>query len=87
MECVGGGVDYNSGPYSGHFDVGVTRASFNVSINTDIIFEDNETFYLDINLPSLPRSVTVSDPGQTTVIIADDDGKEQEYHCTREQRF
>ena len=87
MKYVGGGVDYNSGPYTVQFDAGVMRASFNVSINNDIIFEGNETFYLDINLPSLPRSVTVSDPGQTTVVIVDDDGKEQEYHCIREQRF
>ena len=87
MEYVGGGVDYNSGPYNVQFDAGVTSASFNVSINTDIMFEDNETFYLDINLHSLPRSVTVSDPGQTTVIIVDDDGKEQKCNCTREQCF
>ena len=68
-------MDYNSGPYNVQFNVGVTRVSFNVSIIDDITFEGNESFYLDINLSSLPRSVIISDFGQTIVTIIDDDGK------------
>ena len=53
----------------------MTRVPFNVSITTDSILEGNETFYLLINASTLPREVSVEDPGQTTVIIVDDDGK------------
>ena len=53
----------------------MTRVPFNVSIATDSVFEGNETFYLLINASTLPREVSVKNPGQTTVIIVDDDGK------------
>ena len=75
MEYVGGGVDYNSGPYTVQFDVGVTRVSFDVLINNDNILEGDETFNLKINAQSLPDSVMVGDPGQTTVTILANDGK------------
>ena len=75
MEYVGGGVDYNSGPYTVQFNIGVTSVTFNVSIIDDSIFEGNDSFYLDINLPSLPRNIIIGDYGQTFVTIIDDDGK------------
>ena len=75
MEYVGGGVDYNSGPYTIQFDVGVIRALFDVSVNNDNISEGDETFNLKINAQSLPDSVTIGDPGQTTVTILTNDGK------------
>ena len=53
----------------------MTRVSFSVSIATDSILEGNETFYLLINASTLPREVSVEDPGQTTVTIMDDGGK------------
>ena len=75
MEYVGGGVDYNSGPYTVQFNAGVTRVLFNISINDDNIMEANELFNLNINTQSLPSSVTVGDPGQTTVTILSNDRK------------
>ena len=67
-------MDYNSGPYTVQFNVGVTRVSFNVSINNDNILEGDETFNLNIDPSSLPISVIVGDPGQTTVTILTNDG-------------
>ena len=75
MEYVGGGVDYNSGPYTVQFNVGVTSIPFIVSINNDDILETNEIFNLNINASSLHSKVTVGDRGQTTVTIVANDGK------------
>ena len=75
MENVGGGVDYNSGPYTIRFKVRETRVSFNISINNDNIMEGNESFTLDIVTRSLPSSVTIGDHGQTTVTILANDRK------------
>ena len=74
MEYVGGGVDYNSGPYTVQFNAGVTRASFDVLVNNDNILEDSETFNFSVNANSLPNRVTIGDQGQTTVTILDNDG-------------
>ena len=75
MEYVGGGVDYNSGPYIVRFDAGVTSTSLNVSINNDNIMEGNESFTLNINPLSLSSGVTLADHNQTTVTILANDGK------------
>ena len=75
MEYVGGGVDYNSGPYTVQFDVGVTSASLNVLINDDNISETAETFNLTINVSSLMQSISVGVNDSTTVTIAASDGK------------
>ena len=75
MEYVGEGVDYNSGPYSVQFNVGVTRVSFNVSINNDNILEEDEIFNLNINSSSLTNRITIGDHSQTTVTILDNDGE------------
>ena len=73
MEYVGGGVDYNSGPYTVQFNAGVTHVPFDVSINEDDILEGNETFNLIIDSSSLPSKVTIAN-GQATVTIVDNDG-------------
>ena len=75
MEYVGKGVDYNSGPYTVQFDVGVTNVIFSVAVKDDSSLEDNETFTLSINSSSLPNSINVGDHVQTTVTILDDDSK------------
>ena len=75
MKYIGQGIDYTSGPYSVQFNDGDVRASFNVSINNDNILEGNEVFNLIVNASSLPSTVSVGDPGQTTVTIVDNDGK------------
>ena len=75
MEYVGGGVDYNSGPYTVQFNIGITRASFTVPVINDNILETNERFNLNINGSTLPESVVVGDLGQTTVTIVANDSK------------
>ena len=75
MEYVGGGVDYNSGPYAVQFDAGMTRVLLTVIINDDIILENNETFSVNINEFSLPKRVTIGDHGQSTVTIGANDRK------------
>ena len=68
-------MDYGSGPYTVTFPAGETSVPFNVSINNDIICEDNENFILTIDPSSLPTGGTVGNPGQATVTIVDDDRK------------
>ena len=53
---------------------------FNISINDDMFYEGNENFMITINSSLLPTDVTVGDPGQATVTIVDDDGKQFHYH-------
>ena len=72
---TGGGVDYDSGPYTVTFTAGQTSASFNVPINDDNIFEANETFSLTIDPSSLPNRVTLSSSATLTATISDDDCK------------
>ena len=75
FKFTGGGVDYNSGPYTVTFPAGVTTASFNISITDDNISEDNEDIQIAINVSSLPSRVGVSNPGQSTVIIVNNHSK------------
>ena len=71
IHITGRGVDYNSGPYIVAFPAGVTTKIFEVLINDDDIIEGNEDFMLTINSSSLPRNVTVGNPGEATVTIRD----------------
>ena len=75
LQTTGGGVDYDSGPYTVTIPAGQTRASFNISINDDDIFEMNENFVLTINESSIPSGIAVNTPNETIVTIVDDDGK------------
>ena len=68
---TGGGVDYDSGPYTVTFTAGMTMASFNVPINDDDILEDDEDFTLTIWSGTLPNRVTHLGSGQSTVTIVD----------------
>ena len=71
-----GGKDYDSEPIVAKFDVLTTSVSFSVSINEDDMLEANETFNLIIDASTLTNSkITVSDPGQVTVTIVDNDSK------------
>jgi len=72
---TGGGVDYDSGPYTVTFTAGVTSVPFDVPINDDNILENTEMFTLDINPSTLPNRVTVGNPGEATVTIMDTDSK------------
>ena len=70
-------MDYNSGPYTITFVVGVTTVSFSISITDDSILEGNEVFYLTVDPSSLrdDTNVDVGDIFQVTVIIVEDDCK------------
>ena len=72
---IGGGVDYDSGPYNVTFPAGQTIVSFNVPINDDNILEDDEQFDLTIISSSLPNGFTVDNPSQVVVTITDNDGE------------
>ena len=72
---TGGGVDYDSGPYTVTFPARVTSVPFKVSLNDDNILEKNENFVLTINQSSLPSGVTIGNPSLTTVTIVDNDRK------------
>ena len=67
-------MDYTSGPYSVTFPAGVMRVPFNILINDDNIFEDNENFTLTVN-SSLPTGVMVGYPAEATLTIVNDDCK------------
>ena len=68
---IGGGVDYNSGPYNVTFPAGVTSVSFIITINNDNILEDDEEF----NLTIFPNNIITDSISRATVIIVNDDGK------------
>ena len=70
-----GGDDYPSGPYEVTFPAGVTSMSFNISVNDDDIYEDDENFILTINIDSLPDGIITGSPSAVIMIIRDDDSK------------
>ena len=69
---TGGGVDYDSGPYTVMIPARQTSVPFNIPINNDNILEVDEVFTLTINPPP---TCTVDDPSSTTVAIVDDESK------------
>ena len=75
QHITGGGVDYDSGPYTVTFPARVTSVPFKVSLYDDNILEENENFVLTINQSSLPSGVTIGNPSMTTVTIVDNDRK------------
>ena len=70
-----GGEDYDSGPYTVTFPAGTQRASFDVPITDDDVFEGDETFDVTIISNTLPDGVSAGTPGSATVTIVDDDRK------------
>ena len=72
---TGGGVDYESGPYTVIFPAGEISVLFDVPIIDDHVLEENEMFNIIINSSSLPSRVNVINPYEATVIIVDNDGK------------
>ena len=72
---TGGGVDYDSGPYTVTFAAGDTSASVSVPMNDDDILENVEDFMVTIMTGPLPDGVTRGNPGSATVNILDNDCK------------
>ena len=73
LKFIGGGVDYDSGPYTVIIPAGATNVSFNVSITDDEIHEGDENFILVINSSSLSHEL--SHFAQAVVTILNDDSK------------
>ena len=73
IHIVGGGVDYNSGPYNVTFPIGSTNASFNITIVDDNVLEDDEMF--NISITSITNGHTVGTPAVATVTIIDTTSK------------
>ena len=74
--AAGGGVDYDSGPYTVRFSAGQTSVIFNVPITDDNILEADESFSLTIIIRnSLPNRVTYDGDGPAEVTIVDNDRK------------
>ena len=54
---------------------GQISVPFNVPINDDNVFEENEEFLLTIDQPSSLNGVVIGDPNVTVVTIQDNDGE------------
>ena len=78
---TGGGVDYETGPYTVTILAGETRSSLNIPINDDDILEENESFYLSIISPSPHNRVLLDNPNNATVTIVANDGKVNDLTC------
>ena len=74
LNMIGGGVDYDSEPYTVIIPAKEKNGSISVSINDDDVMEGNEIFTLFINSSSLPSRVTTTF-STIHVIIVDNDGK------------
>ena len=57
------------------FPAGKTRATFDVIIVKDNLYERSETFRVTINAISVPYGVVLGSPRSAVVTILDDDGK------------
>ena len=68
-------MDYTSGPYTVTIPAGSTTTTFNIPINDDDILEIDEDFMLTIDTSSIPGSVRLGTPSESTVTILDDDRK------------
>ena len=72
MLYVGGGVDYNSGPYTVTFPIGSTNASFDIIINVDSVLEGDESF--NVSIAAIVNGY-VGTPREATVTIIDTTSK------------
>ena len=75
MIITGGGVDYDSGPYTVTFLAGQTNISFSVPINDDNILEKDEAFNLIISPTSLSSRINIGAQSQATITIVGNDRK------------
>ncbi|XP_065905004.1 uncharacterized protein [Dysidea avara] len=71
--ATGGGVDYSSGPYYVTIPAGQISVPFDVPINDDNVFEENEEFLLTIDQSSSLNGVIIGSPNVAVVNISDND--------------
>ena len=70
---TGGGIDYDSEPYTVTFPAGRISVPFDVPINDDTTCKDDKDFTLTIIRRTLPDGVTRGDASQAVIILVDDD--------------
>ena len=62
-----------------HFRAGVNEVTFTVTIRDEGLIESNETFYIDLEIPSSAAKLGVikddCSPSTVTVTIVNDDGE------------
>ena len=64
----------------------MNQVTFTVTIRDEGLIESNETFYIELEIPSAAASSSVvkGSPGNATVIIQDDDGECSLKYCKAE---
>jgi len=65
---------FRATPFDVNFPNGTTLATFSINIINDDIYEEDETFTLDI-LNSFPSFVVLGDPSTATVVIQEDEDR------------
>ena len=68
-------TDYELETHEVTFHSGDNEATMNITIINDALLGLNRNFTLTINTSSLPSNMTVTEPGNTTVTILNDDCK------------
>ena len=61
-----------------YFPAGVNQVTFTVTIRDERLIESNETFYIELEIPSAAAtscSVVRGSPDNATVIVRNDDGE------------
>ena len=66
-----------------YFPARVNQVTFSVTISDEGLIESNETFYIELEIPSAAASYSVvkGSPDNATVIIQDDDGECSLKYC------
>ena len=73
LQFTGGDVDYSSGPYNVTIPAGQISVPFDVPINDDNVFEENEEFLLTIDQSSSLNGVIIGRRDKAVVTILDND--------------
>ena len=77
LHCSSGGVDYSAPRVPVNFDFEETEKSFTVITINDLLHENTEYFFLDLEIPpeAVLEGVFKGSPDSTKIEIADNDGR------------
>ena len=73
--CLEQGVDYRSGQYNVTIPINSARATLNISIVDDNLFEGDEEFYLTIDKSLSFYEIIIGSPNRAIVKIFDNEGE------------
>ena len=73
--CLGLGIDYRSRQYNVTIPISSARATLNILIVDDILFEGDEEFYLTIDKSLSFNGIIIGSPNRAVVKIFDNEGK------------